>query len=211
MNEKPSFVRCPYCRRKLDKTPKRKTTCPHCDKPIYVRGGKLLREDALEAASAKPAQKPTAKKPTAKKPTAKKPTTKKPTAKKPTASSSSKPANTKPKPQGQLGADLKKKKREKFSQKDLLAGLQLLVPLVGALFASGGLGSLLGGLFGGGGANATRSEAGIASALQSVDTDELLTAVANAYDDLDDEQKFQMRAVVTWVQNGFQLPEEGEA
>lgn len=196
MSEKPSFVRCPYCRRKLDKTPKRKTTCPHCDKPIYVRGGKLLREDALEAASAKPAQKPTAKKPTAKKPT---------------ASSSSKPANAKPKPQGQLGADLKKKKREKFSQKDLLAGLQLLIPLVGALFASGGLGSLIGGLFGGGSANATRSEAGIASALQSVDTDELLTVVANAYDDLDDEQKFQMRAVVTWVQNGFQLPEEGEA
>ena len=197
MSEKPSFVRCPYCRRKLDKTPKRKTNCPHCDKPIYVRGGKLVREDALEAATAKPAKKPTAKKPTAKKPASS-------SAKKP---SKSKP---KPKPQGQLGADLKKK-REKFSQKDLLAGLQLLIPIVGALFASGGLGSLLGGLFGGGGANATRSEAGIASALQSVDTDELFAAAANAYDDLDDEQKFQMRAVVTWVQNGFQLPEEDEA
>lgn len=187
MSEKSSFVRCPYCRRKLDKTPKRKTACPYCDKPIYVRGGKLLREDALEAAAAKPAKKPTAKKPV--------------------SGSAKKPAKSKPKPQGQLGADLKKK-REKYSQKDLLAGLQLLIPIVGALFASGGLGSLLGGLFGGGGANATRSEAGIASALQSVDIDELLTAAANAYDSLDDEQKFQMRAVVTWVQNGFQLPEE---
>lgn len=192
MSEKPSFVRCPYCRRKLDKTPKRKTACPYCDKPIYVRGGKLLREDALEAAAAKPAKKPTAKKPASG--SAKKPAKSKP----------------KPKPQGQLGADLKKK-REKYSQKDLLAGLQLLIPIVGALFASGGLGSLLGGLFGGGGANATRSEAGVASALQSVDIDELLTAAANAYDSLDDEQKFQMRAVVTWVQNGFQLPEEAGA
>ncbi|MCL4829222.1 MAG: hypothetical protein KJZ95_17790 [Caldilinea sp.] len=192
MSEKPSFVRCPYCRRKLDKTPKRKTACPYCDKPIYVRGGKLLREDALEAAAAKPAKKPTAKKPASG--SAKKPAKSKP----------------KPKPQGQLGADLKKK-REKYSQKDLLAGLQLLIPIVGALFASSGLGSLLGGLFGGGGANATRSEAGVASALQSVDIDELLTAAANAYDSLDDEQKFQMRAVVTWVQNGFQLPEEAGA
>lgn len=192
MSEKPSFVRCPYCRRKLDKTPKRKTACPYCDKPIYVRGGKLLREDALEAAAAKPAKKPTAKKPASG--SAKKPAKSKP----------------KPKPQGQLGADLKKK-REKYSQKDLLAGLQLLIPIVGALFASGGLGSLLGSLFGGGGANATRSEAGVASALQSVDIDELLTAAANAYDSLDDEQKFQMRAVVTWVQNGFQLPEEAGA
>ena len=191
MSEKPSFARCPYCRRKLDKTPKRKTNCPHCDKPIYVRGGKLVREDALETATAKPRKKPAAKKPA--------------------AGSAKKPAKSKPKPQGQLGADLKKKKREKFSQKDLLAGLQLLIPLVGALFASGGLGSLLGGLFGGGGANATRSEAGIASALQSVDTDELFAAAAKAYDDLDDEQKFQMRAVVTWVQNGFQLPEEDGA
>ncbi|GIK75585.1 MAG: hypothetical protein BroJett021_45730 [Chloroflexota bacterium] len=192
MSEKPSFVRCPYCRRKLDKTPKRKTACPYCDKPIYVRGGKLLREDALEAAAAKPAKKPTAKKPASG--SAKKPAKSKP----------------KPKPQGQLGADLKKK-REKYSQKDLLAGLQLLIPIVGALFASGGLGSLLGSLFGGGGANATRSEAGVASALQSVDIDELLTAAANAYDSFDDEQKFQMRAVVTWVQNGFQLPEEAGA
>jgi ribosomal protein L12E/L44/L45/RPP1/RPP2 len=157
-----------------------------------VRGGKLLREDALEAAAAKPAKKPTAKKPASG--SAKKPAKSKP----------------KPKPQGQLGADLKKK-REKYSQKDLLAGLQLLIPIVGALFASGGLGSLLGGLFGGGGANATRSEAGVASALQSVDIDELLTAAANAYDSLGDEQKFQMRAVVTWVQNGFQLPEEAGA
>ncbi len=198
MSEKQSFSRCPYCRRKLDKTPKRKTNCPHCDQPIYVRDGKLLREDALEAATAKPAKKPTAKKPTAKKPT---------------GGSAKKPAKSKPKPkpQGQLGADLKKKKRETFSQKDLLAGLQLLIPIVGALFASGGLGSLLGGLFGGSGANATRSEAGIASALQSVDTDELFAAAAKAYDDLDDEQKFQMRAVVTWVQNGFQLPEEDGA
>jgi hypothetical protein len=188
VSEKPSFVRCPYCRRKLDKTPKRKTNCLYCDKPIYVRGGKLVREDALGAASAKPARKPTSKKPP--------------------SGSAKKPAKSKPKPKlpGQLGADLKKK-REKYSQKDLLAGLQLLLQVAGAVIVSGGLGSLLGGLFGGG-PDATRSQAGLASALQSVDADELLAAAANAYASLDDEQKFHMRAVVTWVQNGFPLPEE---
>lgn len=191
MSESPAFSRCPYCRRKLDKTPKRKTNCPHCDKPIYVRNGKLVREEALDAA-AKPAKRPTAKKPTAKKP----------------AASSQRPAKSKPKPRGQLGADLQKKKREKFSQKDLLAGLQLLLPILGALFASRGLGSLFGNLFGAGFATDARGEASIASALQPIDADELMTALVNAYDDLDDEQKFQMRAVATWLQNGFQLPDE---
>jgi len=181
MSEKASYARCPYCRRKLDKTPKRKTQCPHCDKPIYVRAGKLVREDALAAATtAKPAkQKPTAQKP------------------------------AKPKPQGQLAVDLDKKK-EKYSQKDLLAGLQLLIQIAGVLFASGGLGSLLGGLFGAG-TNATRSEAGIANALQAIDPDQLLTAASDAYTSLDDEQQFQMRAVITWVLNGFQLPADASA
>jgi hypothetical protein len=29
---------CPYCKQILDKTPKRKTRCPHCANYIYVRG-----------------------------------------------------------------------------------------------------------------------------------------------------------------------------
>ena len=66
MSTKPSFVRCPYCRHKLEKIPKRKTNCPDCGKPIYVRGGDLLREDELDQAAAKP-KKPAKKKPAAKK------------------------------------------------------------------------------------------------------------------------------------------------
>ena len=39
---------CPYCNTVLDPAPKRKKACPTCDKPIYIRNGKLLNEfDAL--------------------------------------------------------------------------------------------------------------------------------------------------------------------
>ena len=195
MSTKPSFVRCPYCRRKLEKVPKRKTNCPDCGKPIYVRGGDLLREDELDEVAAKP------KKPAKKKPAAKKESTSKPAAKK-------KPRKKKPAAQGQLAADLKRKKKEKYGPEDLLAGLQLLLKVAGALLASGGLGKLLGSFFGGGTpSEATRSADGLAGLVQSVDSDELLQTASEAYTSLNEEEQFQMRAVVAWIQNGFQLPE----
>ena len=30
MSDEPSFVKCPYCQRKLEKKPTRKSKCPHC-------------------------------------------------------------------------------------------------------------------------------------------------------------------------------------
>ncbi|HRW49800.1 MAG TPA: hypothetical protein P5333_19925 [Caldilinea sp.] len=199
MSTKPSFVRCPYCRHKLEKVPKRKTNCPDCGKPIYVRGGDLLREDELDQAAAKP------KKPAKKKPAAKKESTSKPAAKK-------KPRKKKPAAQGQLAADLKRKKKEKYGPDDLLAGLQLLLKVAGTLLASGGLGKLLGSFFGGGTpGEATRSADGLAGLVQSVDSDELLQTASEAYTSLNEEEQFQMRAVVAWIQNGFQLPEADTA
>jgi hypothetical protein len=38
---------CPYCRQILDKRPKRKTKCPHCDKDIYVRARQHLFPSTL--------------------------------------------------------------------------------------------------------------------------------------------------------------------
>ena len=35
---------CPNCHARLEKVPKGKAKCPHCGKPIYVRGGKLFTE-----------------------------------------------------------------------------------------------------------------------------------------------------------------------
>ncbi len=189
MSTKPSFVRCPYCQHKLEKVPKRKTSCPDCGKPIYVRGGDLLREDELDQAAPRP------KKPVKKKPAAKK-----------------KPRKKKPAAQGQLAADLKRKKKEKYGPEDLLAGLQLLLKVAGTLLASGGLGKLLGSFFGGGApGETTRSADGLAGLVQSVDSDELLQTASEAYTSLNEEEQFQMRAVVAWIQNGFQLPEADTA
>ena len=189
MTSRSSFVRCPYCRRKLDREPKRKTSCPHCGQPIYVRGGKLVREDQLAEAKTKP------------------------NSKKPTSGGSvvastgaKKPARPKPKLQGQLAADMKKRK-ETYSQKDLMAGLQLLLQIAGALIAGGGLGKMLSSFLGGDN-SAVRSEAGVAGMLEGVDVDHLLQSVSEAYTSLNEEERFQMRAVATWLQNGFQLPAE---
>lgn len=33
---------CPYCKKTLDKTPKRRTKCPHCGEYIFVRSGQDL-------------------------------------------------------------------------------------------------------------------------------------------------------------------------
>jgi hypothetical protein len=193
MSEQPAFSRCPYCRRKLEKKPTRKTKCPHCGEPIYVRAGDLLREDELEQVAAKPRSEKPAKKKPAKPKTS---TTAKP-----------KPRKTKPKPQGQLAADLKrKKKKEQYGPDDLLAGLQLLFKVAGALLAGGGLTTLLSNLFGAQPQPATRSSNELAALVQNVDSADLLQAISDAYTSLTAQEQFQMRAVVTWVQNGFQLP-----
>jgi hypothetical protein len=102
---------------------------------------------------------------------------------------------------------MKRKKKEKYGADDLLAGLQLLLKVAGALIAGGGLGTLLTGLFGGKQQEATRS-AGLAGMVQGMDTEQLLTAASEAYTSLDEQERFQMRAVVAWVQNGFRLPDE---
>jgi hypothetical protein len=39
---------CPSCLRLIDPPPKRSRKCPHCKKPIVVRQGKLLTEQAAE-------------------------------------------------------------------------------------------------------------------------------------------------------------------
>jgi len=191
MSEQPAFSRCPYCRRKLEKKPTRKTKCPHCGEPIYVRAGDLLREDELEQIAAKPSSK-------------------KPTKKKPKASATNskpKPRKTKPKPQGQLAADMKrKKKKEQYGPDDLLAGLQLLFKVAGALLAGGGLTTLLSSLFGAQPQPATRSSNELTALVQNVDSADLLQAISDAYTSLTEQEQFQMRAVVAWVQNGFQLP-----
>lgn len=203
MSDQPSFMRCPYCRRKLDKIPQRKSKCPECGEMIYVRKGDLLREDELEASSAKP----TAKKPAVKKPVAKKSAAKQSTNKKQSTTQKSKQKPKKPAAQGQLASDMKRKKKEKYGADDLLAGLQILLNVAGALFASGGLGSMFSGLFGEQPQQATRS-AGLAEIAQGMDTAKLLTLASEAYTSLDEEERFQMRAVAAWVQNGFRLPDK---
>ena len=91
-----------------------------------------------------------------------------------------------------------------------MAGLQLLMKIAGVLIAGGGLGQMLSGLFQDE-KGASQSSAGIATLLQGVDTEQLLSSISEAYTSLNEEERFQMRAVVTWLQNGFQLPLENEA
>jgi hypothetical protein len=199
MSEQPAFVRCPYCRRKLDKAPKRKSKCPHCGEFIYVRGDDLLRADELEQAATQPAgEKPAKKKASKKKPAAQEHATQ--------SKPKKKPRRKTPKAQGQLAADMKRKKKERYGPDDLLAGLQVLLKVAGALLASGGLGNLLGGLFGGQPAPTTRSESGLAALVQGMDADQLLAAASEGYAELNEEEQFHLRAAVTWLQNGFQLP-----
>ena len=38
-------IRCPNCQERIEKKPTRKTKCPHCEKPIYVRHGELVTEE----------------------------------------------------------------------------------------------------------------------------------------------------------------------
>lgn len=190
MTSRPSFVRCPYCRRKLDREPRRKINCPHCGQPIYVRSGRLMREDQLVEAGTKRSKRRSTKNSG-------------------TATLSPK-VTSRRKWQGQLAADLKKKKQEQYTQKDLMAGLQLLMKIAGALIVSGGLGQMLSTLFNEEKA-APQNHAGITALLQEVGTEQLLISISEAYASLNEEERFQMRAVVTWLQNGFQLSLENEA
>lgn len=211
MADQPSFSRCPYCQRKLDKRPQRKSKCPHCGEVIYVRAGDLLREDELEA-DAKPKPTPANRKPARQtdKKTAKK--TDKKTDKKTSNASSKKPKSTgatdtgkkstaKSKPKNKLEADLKRKKKKgAFTQNDLQAGLMLVIKLLGKFLKPEQIAQIFGGLLGGGGP-ATRS------AFVDVDTDSLLAEAAQVYDDLNEEDQRHLLAVFTWVQNGFSLDE----
>ena len=196
MADQPAFSRCPYCQRKLEKRPQRKSKCPHCGEVIYVRGDDLMREDEVEAA-AKPEKKPAA---------ASKKSTKKSTgAAKPAKSTAKKKTTSKPKakPKSKLESDLKRKKKDAFTPGDLQAGLMLVIQLLGKFLKPEQIAAILGGLLGGG--DATRN------AFVDVDTDSLLTEAAQVYDDLDADDQRHLLAVFTWAQNGFSLDEDATA
>jgi hypothetical protein len=193
MADQPAFSRCPYCQRKLEKRPQRKSKCPLCGEIIYVRGDDLLRADEV-AAAARPKQKPAA---------ASKKSTKKGTgAAKPAKSTAKQKTSSKPKakPKSKLERDLKRKKKAAFKPGDLQAGLMLVIQLLGKFLKPEQIAAILGGLMGGG--NATRS------AFVDVDTDSLLAEAAQVYDDLDADDQRQLLAVFTWAQNGFKLDED---
>jgi hypothetical protein len=196
MADQPAFSRCPYCQRKLEKRPQRKSKCPLCGESIYVRGDDLLRADEV-AAAARPKQKPAA---------ASKKSTKKGTgAAKPAKSTAKQKTSSKPKakPKSKLERDLKRKKKAAFKPGDLQAGLMLVIQLLGKFLKPEQIAAILGGLLGGGAA--TRS------AFVDVDTDSLLAEAAQLYDDLDADDQRQLLAVFTWAQNGFKLDEDATA
>ena len=193
MADQPAFSRCPYCQRKLEKRPQRKSKCPHCGEVIYVRGDDLMRQDEVEAA-AKPEKKPAA---------ASKKSIKKSTgAAKPAKSTAKKKTTSKPKakPKSKLESDLKRKQKDTFKPGDLQAGLMLVIKLLGKFLKPEQIAAILGGLMGGG--NATRS------AFVDLDTDSLLAEAAQVYDDLDADDQRHLLAVFTWAQNGFKLDED---
>ena len=187
MADQPAFSRCPYCQRKLEKRPQRKSKCPLCGETIYVRGDDLMRADEVEAAVSKKSTKKSAGAAKPAKSTAKKKTTSKPKAK----------------PKNKLESDLKRKKKAAFKPGDLQAGIMLVIQLLGKFLKPEQIAAILGGLMGGG--NATRS------AFVDVDTDSLLTEAAQVYDDLDADDQRQLLAVFTWAQNGFSLDEDSAA
>ena len=178
MADQPAFSRCPYCQRKLEKRPQRKSKCPLCGETIYVRGDDLMRADEVEAA-AKPKQKPTASKKSTKKSTG---------AAKPAKSTAKKKTTSRPKakPKNKLESDLKRKKKDAFTPGDLQAGLMLVIQLLGKFLKPEQIAAILGGLLGGG--DATRN------AFVDVDTDSLLTEAAQVYDDLDADDEMGQHA-----------------
>ena len=210
MADQPAFSRCPYCQRKLEKRPQRKSKCPLCGEMIFVRGGDLMREDEVAAAekkktAAKKSAKSSSSSSSKKSSAAKKKSTATQKAKS-TAGTAKKKSTAKPK--SKLESDLKRKKKGAlFTQGDLQAGFMLVIQLLGKFFKPEQIAQLLGGLMGGGG-TATRS------AFADLDTDSLLAEAAQVYDDLDADDQRHLLAVFTWVQNGFSLEEnaaDGEA
>jgi hypothetical protein len=206
MADQPAFSRCPYCQRKLEKRPQRKSKCPLCGEVIFVRGGDLLREDEVaDADKKKAAAKKTAKSSSSSSSKKSSAAKKKSTATKKAKTTAKK--KTPAKPKSKLESDLKRKKKGAFTQGDLQAGFMLVIQLLGKFFKPEQIAQLLGGLMGGGD-TATRN------AFADLDTDSLLAEAAQVYDDLDADDQRHLLAVFTWVQNGFSLEEnaaDGEA
>jgi hypothetical protein len=204
MSEKPAFVRCPYCQHKLDKVPTRKTKCPDCGKPIYVRAGDLLREDELERPAGATSTRPRRPRSSADGGSTGKPK------KKPKSSAQDRDREEKKprKKRKKLQSDLRRKRRETYSRRDLDGGIQLLLGIVGKLLAGGNImdviGGLLGGIAGGIGGGDSRS-AGERLAASGIGADQITAAADDIYDTLGEDEQRQLRAVVAWAQNGFDL------
>lgn len=200
MSEKPAFVRCPYCQHRLDKIPTRKTKCPDCGKPIYVRAGDLLREDELEKPSGATAARPRRPKSSGGDTAAKSKKKRKPAAQ---ADQDKEPRKPRKK-RKTLASDMRRKKRETFSRRDLDGGIQLLLGIVGKLLAGGNFMDVVGGLLGGmvGGNTASAGDRLAASGLGA---DQITAAADDIYDTLGEDEQRQLRAVVAWAQNGFDL------
>lgn len=199
MADQPAFSRCPYCQRKLEKRPQRKSKCPLCGEVIFVRGGDLMREDEVAAADKKKTAAKKSAKSSSSSSSKKSSAAKKKSAATKKAKSTAKKKST-AKPKSKLESDLKRKRKGAFTQGDLQAGFMLVIQLLGKFFKPEQIAQLLGGLMGGGGA-ATRS------AFADLDTDSLLAEAAQVYDDLDASDQRHLLAVFTWVQNGFSLEE----
>ena len=106
---------CPSCGAALPRRPQRKTGCPHCARPIYVRQGRLLTEAERDDASRpRPLASPAADPPAA-----------------PGATPTAEPSGT-------LEQDLERYASEFYHKRDLDAGKKLLVEVVG-VFALGGM------------------------------------------------------------------------
>jgi hypothetical protein len=204
MSEKPAFVRCPYCQHKLDRIPTRKTKCPDCGKPIYVRAGDLLREDELEKPSGATAARPRRPKSSGGDTAAKSKKKRKPAAQADQDKELRKPRKKRKK----LASDMRRKKRETYSRRDLDGGIQLLLGIMGKLLAGGNLmdmiGGLLGGMAGGIGGDDSRS-AGERLAASGLGAEPITAAADDIYDTLGEDEQRQLRAVVAWAQNGFDL------
>jgi hypothetical protein len=196
MADQPAFSRCPYCQRKLEKRPQRKSKCPHCDEVIYVRAGDLMRADEVEQAEKSKRKAAADKKKSAK-------STGKSSSKK-TKSTAKKKTTSKAKPKSKLESDLKRKKKDAFTPGDLQAGIMLVIQLLGKFLKPDQIAQLLGGLMGGGGP-ATRS------AFADLDTASLLSEAGQVYDDLDADDQRHLLAVFTWVQNGFSSEDDQAA
>ena len=108
---------CPSCGLSLPRRPQRKTRCPHCGQPIYVRKGRLLREAELAHASASRSSLAVAP-----------------------AAVADPSATDAPSTEvsGTLEQDLERYASEFYHKRDLNAGKKLLVEVVG-VFALGGV------------------------------------------------------------------------